>query len=69
MKKLLKSLKWLLLPVTLIVLLMFIEAATDSSGISADEEGLMYGAWSLVIANAGLFVFNRKWCELVDRML
>lgn len=66
MVKLLKNIKWWLLPVTIIVFLLFIESATDSTGISSDEEGLMYGAWILVIVNVCLFVFNKKWQKLID---
>lgn len=66
MIKLLKNIKWWLLPVTIIVFLLFIEAATDSTGISSDEEGLMYGTWILVIINVCLFVFNKKWQKLID---
>lgn len=65
-KKFLKNLKWWLLPVTVIVFLLFIEAGTDSNGISSDEEGIMYGAWILLIVNAALFVFNKKWQNMID---
>lgn len=69
MKKFLKALKWFLFPITLVAFLLFIDAATDAFGITDSEEGLMYAAWALLIVNAGLFIFNRKWCDLVDRML
>lgn len=60
------NLKWIMLPITAIVFILFIDAATDSNGISGDEEGLMYGAWILVIANVCLFVFNKKLKNIVD---
>lgn len=66
MVKILKNVKWILLPFTIITFLLFINAATDSTGISSDEEGLMYGAWILVIVNVCLFVFNKKWKHLID---
>lgn len=69
MAKLLKNVKWILLPFTIAVFLLFVNAATDSTGISSDEEGLMYGAWILLIVNVCLFVFNKKWQRLVDSWL
>lgn len=66
MKNLLKEIKWILLPITLVVFFLFGEEATDSNGISSDEESLMYGAWILIIVNICLFIFNRKWQKLVD---
>lgn len=69
MKKILYNLKWIILPVTLIVFLLFIEAATDSTGISSSEEGLMYGAWILVAVNVCLFLFDKKWREFLDNRL
>lgn len=68
-KKLLKNLKWWLLPVTIIVFLLFVEAGTDSNGISSDEEGIMYAAWLFLIANVCLFIFNKKWQKLVDQWM
>ena len=65
--KLLRILKWLLLPITIIVFLMFVEAATDAYGISSSEEGIMYFAWILVAANAALFIYDKKWQKLIDR--
>ncbi len=67
MEKLLKNLKWYLLPFTVGAFLLFVEAGTDSDGISNSEEGVMYTAWTLVIANVCLFVFNRKWQDAVSR--
>ena len=69
MKKILCNLKWIILPVTLVVFLFFVEAATDAYGISSDEEGLMYGAWILVIANICLFLFDKKWRKFLDNWL
>lgn len=69
MEKFLKNLKWWLLPVTIIVFLLFVEAGTDSDGISSDENGIMYAAWLLVVVNACLFVFNTKWQKTVDDFL
>lgn len=66
MVKLLKNVKWIMLPFTIITFLLFVNAATDSNGISSDEEGVMYGAWILVIVNVCLFVFNKKWQNLID---
>lgn len=66
MVKILKNVKWILLPFTIVTFLLFINAATDSTGISSDEEGLMYGAWILIIVNVCLFVFNKKWQRMVD---
>lgn len=68
-KKILSNLKWWLLPVTIIVFLLFVEAGTDSDGITSDEEGVMYAAWLLVIVNVCLFVFNKKWQNLVTKWL
>lgn len=65
--KILKNLKWWLLPVTIIVFLLFVEAGTDAYGITNDEEGLMYAAWLLVIVNVCLFVFNAKWQKIVEQ--
>lgn len=69
MVNLLKILKWILLPFTIAVFLLFVNAATDSTGISSDEEGLMYGAWILVIVNVCLFVFNKKWQKTIDNRM
>lgn len=69
MAKLLKNVKWILLPFTIIAFLLFVNAATDSTGISSDEEGLMYGAWILVIVNVCLFVFNKKWQKTIDKWM
>ncbi len=69
LKTLLKKLRWWLLPVTWVVFLHFIEAATDSCGISSDEDGLMYGFWTLLITEVCLFVFNKKWQHLIDTWL
>lgn len=68
-KKILKNLKWWLLPVTIIVIALFVEAGTDSNGISSDEEGIMYAAWILVIINVCLFVFNKKWQNMLDKWM
>lgn len=69
MAKLLKNLKWILLPVTIITFLLFVDAGTDSNGISSDEEGIMYTAWLFLIINVGLFVFNKKWMNFLDKKL
>ncbi len=69
MAKLLKKLKWILLPFTIITFLLFVEAGTDSNGISSDEEGIMYIAWLFLIINVGLFVFDKKWINLLDKKL
>lgn len=69
MTKLLKNVKWILLPFTIIAFLLFVNAVTDSTGISSDEEGLMYGAWILVIVNVCLFVFNKKWQKTIDNWM
>ena len=68
-KKVLFNLKWWLLPVTIIVFTLFIEAGTDSYGIESDEEGIMYTAWFLLIANACLFGFNKKWQRFINQWL
>lgn len=67
MNKILKNFKWIMLPVTVLVFLMFIEAGTDRDGITSSEEGIMYAAWLLLIANVCLFAFNRKWQHLVNQ--
>lgn len=68
-KKFLANLKWAMLPVTFIVLALFVEAGTDSDGISSSEEGLMYAAWLLVIANVCLFIFDKRWKQALDNWL
>lgn len=60
-------LKWFLLPITLACFLLFIEAATDTYGITSSEEGIMYAAWILLIINVCLFVFNKKLQQLVNQ--
>lgn len=69
LKKIIKNLKWWLLPVTIIVFALFVEAGTDSNGISSDEEGIMYAAWIFVITNVCLFIFNKKWQKLVEQWM
>lgn len=66
MVKLLKNLRWVLLPLTSILFILFVDSATDKYGISSGEEGLMYVTWVLIILNVSLFVFNRKWQALID---
>ncbi|MGM9842687.1 MAG: hypothetical protein ACI30S_00530 [Muribaculaceae bacterium] len=68
LKPILKNLRWILLPVTIIVTLLFVESATDSEGICSDEEGIMYAFWLLLIANVLLFIFNKKWQDFLDQL-
>ena len=65
MLKLFSNLRWILLPLTIFIFVIFIEAATDEYGISSSEEGIMYLTWGLIIINAGLFIFNQKWQKLI----
>lgn len=69
LKKILKNLKRWLLPVTIIVFALFVDAGTDSNGISSDEEGTMYAAWILVIINVCLFVFHKMWQKIIDKQI
>lgn len=69
MAKLPKNAKWILLPFMLMTFLLFTNAATDSTGISSDEEGLMYAAWILLIINVCLFVFNKKWQKMIEKWM
>ena len=66
--KLLRNLRWVMLPVTVIIFLQFVEYATDADGIAGGEEEYMYWAWFLLIVNAALFFFNKKWQSLINRL-
>lgn len=68
LKPILKRLRLILLPFTIIITLLFVEAATDFDGISSSEEGIMYTFWLLLIANLLLFIFNKKWQALIDQL-
>lgn len=66
--KLLRYLRWIMLPITVIVFLQFVECATDGDGISVFEEEYMYWAWILLIANAALFIWNKKWQKIIEKV-
>lgn len=68
-KKILIQLKWWLLPFSLMAFVLFVEAGTDSEGISNSEEGIMWTAWFLVIVNISLFVFYKKWKNVIEKFM
>ena len=68
-KKLLLQIRWVLLPFTIFTFLSFVEAATDEDGISVFEEEVMFWAWTLLIVNVLLFIYNKKWQNLVNKFL
>ena len=65
--KLLRYLRWVMLPITVIVFLQFVECATDGDGITGWEDEYMYWAWFLLIVNAALFIWNKKWQSLIRK--
>lgn len=58
--------KWIGVAVAVLYALPFLEAATDSGGISSDEEYLMYTFWISFIAAVLLFKYKSKWESFCD---
>lgn len=69
LRKILYNLKWIGVVLSVAYGLSFVECATDGSGISSSEEYVMYTFWTSLITTIVLFIFDKKWTELCDKIL
>lgn len=68
-KKVLRMMKWILLPCVILSLLALLEASTRADGMNSGGYAIVLFALSLTAADACLFVFNRQWHGLIDRYI
>ena len=62
-----RNLKWIMLPFTVYIFLQFVERATDSYGITCEDDVYMYWGWILLLANTSLFIWDKKWQSLISK--